>query len=118
MKQYRGKITLETAKSFEADHFDTYLGLERLGSRSLCAHWEYDSTDPGEVPFDPSGTVDAKVVDSRLAKQMTFVARWGSGCGTPFDANEFLEKRPQFEWMRGILRNRGSNPWVTFHTGE
>ena len=65
-----------------------------------------------------SGTVDAKVVDSRLAKQMTFVARWGSGCGTPFDANEFLEKRPQFEWMRGILRNRGSNPWVTFHTGE
>jgi hypothetical protein len=114
MKEHRGRITLELAKRFEGEHFDTYLRQERLGSRSLCAHWECDSTDPGEVPFDPSGTVDAKVVDSQMAKQMAFAARWGSGCGTPFDAGEFLEKHPQFDWMRDILRSRRSHPWVEF----
>ena len=35
-----------------------------------------------EVPFNPSGTVDAKVVDSAMAKRMSFQARWGSACGT------------------------------------
>jgi hypothetical protein len=52
------------------------------------------------------------VVDSRLAKEMAFMARWGSGCGTPFDAVEFLRRHPQFDWMTGILRSRGSNPWT------
>ena len=41
-------------------------------------------------PFSPEGTVDGKVVDSRMAKQMSFVARWGAACGTGFDAKKFL----------------------------
>jgi hypothetical protein len=114
MKDYRGSITVDLAKKFEGEHFDTYLREERLGSRSLCAHWEYDSTDPGEAPFSPSGTVDAKVVDTQMAKRMAFAARWGSGCGTPFNAGEFLEMHPQFDWMTGILRNRASCPWAEF----
>ncbi|HVO10732.1 MAG TPA: C45 family peptidase [Vicinamibacteria bacterium] len=118
MREHRGRITAELAKSFEGDHLDTYLGQERLGSRSLCAHWEDETTDPGEAPFDPSGTVDAKVVDSQMAKRMSFAARWGSGCGTPFDAAQFLEKHPQFGWMREILRSRPSHPWVEFRAGE
>jgi len=118
MKEHRGRIDAELAKAFEGDHLDTYLGQERLGSRSLCAHWEDETTDPGEAPFSPSGTVDAKVVDSRMAKRMAFAARWGSGCGTAFDAAAFLEKHPQFEWMREILRSRASHPWVEFRAGE
>jgi hypothetical protein len=46
-----------------------------------------------------------------------FAARWGSGCGTPFDAPAFLEKHPQFEWMDGILPSRGSHPRVEFEAG-
>ena len=118
MKEYKGRITAQVARSFEADHFDTYLKEERLGSRSLCAHWEYDSTDPAEVPFDPSGTVDAKVVDSQMAKRMVIAVRWGSGCGTPFDATKFLEQHPQFEWMSGYLKGRASYPWTEFRSGE
>jgi hypothetical protein len=118
MKQYRGEIDVARAKAFVADHFDTFLGEERLGARSLCAHWDHETTDPGEAPFNPSGTVDAKVVDSAMAKRMSFAARWGSGCGTPFDADAFLEKHPQFEWLRGILRSRGSFPWTEFRAGE
>jgi hypothetical protein len=118
MKQHKGAITLDLGKQFEGEHVDTYLGEVRLGARSLCAHWEYETTDPTEPPYDPSGTVDAKVVDTRMARQMSFAARWGSGCGTPFDAAAFLEKHPQFEWMSGILRSRGSYPWTTFRAGE
>jgi len=118
MNQHRGKITLEMGKQFEGEHIDTYLGQERLGARSLCAHWEYETTDPTEPPYDPSGTVDAKVVDTRMAKTMSFAARWGSGCGTPFDAAAFLKEHPQFDWMTGILRSRESHPWATFRAGE
>jgi hypothetical protein len=118
MKQYRGKITLARAKSFEGDHFDTYLRKDLLGSRSLCAHWEYDTSDPASPPFDPSGTVDAKVVDSKMAKQMSFAARWGSGCGTAFNAKQFLRDHPQFDWMTGILRSRACCRWTDFRAGE
>ncbi len=118
MKEHRGKIDVELGKAFEADHYDTYLQQTRLGSRSLCAHWEYDTTDPTSAPFDPSGTVDAKVVDTRMAKEMKFAARWGSACGTPFDARLFLAQHPQFDWMDGLLRSRGEHAWTVFTAGE
>jgi hypothetical protein len=118
MRQYRGKITVDRGKAFEGDHVDTYLEQERLGSRSLCAHWEYETADPAESPFDPSGTVDAKVVDSEMARRMAFAARWGSGCGLAFDADDFLKKHPQFDWMKDILPSRSSYPWTEFRVGE
>jgi hypothetical protein len=118
MKEHRGRIDLELAKAFEADHRDTFLGEDRLGARSLCAHWETETGDPDEVPYNPSGTVDAKVVDSAMAKRMAFSARWGAACGAPFDAASFLEKHPQFEWMADILPSRASYPWTEFRAGE
>src|SRR5438477_12943703 len=39
MKKYSGKIDLESAKDFEADHFDSYRGKLRPGCRSLCGHF-------------------------------------------------------------------------------
>lgn len=118
MKENRGRIDLSLAEAFEGDHVDTYRGGERIGARSLCAHWERETDDPAEAPFNPSGTVDAKAVDTALAKRMAFAARWGSGCGTAFDASDFLAKHPQFGWMEGILPSRGSFPWVEFRAGE
>lgn len=111
MKQYAGKITLDVAKGFEADHYDPYLHTLQPGARTLCAHCDRDSLDP-ELPFEPWGTIDAKVVDSKMAKAMSFAARWGSGCGAPFDAAAFLRAHPQFDWTEGILRSWGSNPWT------
>ena len=118
MRENKGKITVEMGEAFEADHYDPYLQQVRLGSRSLCAHWEYDTTDPTSAPFDPSGTVDGKVVDTRMAKEMKFAARWGSACGTAFDAKLFLAQHPQFDWMEGLLLSRGENPWTVFTAGE
>ena len=49
---------------------------------------------------------------------MSFVARWGAACGTPFDAKKFLEQHPQYDWMNGLLKDRPSQPWTVFKAGE
>ena len=121
MTQYRGKIDVTLAKGFEADHFDVYVKAERAGGRTLCGHGELE-TDyaPGAwaVPHRPSGTVDAKVVDTVMAKRMSFVARWGTACGQAFDAQKFLQEQPQFDWLEGLLKTRPSQPWAEFTAGE
>ena len=119
MKQNVGKVSLELAKEFEADHFDTYLNTSEPDRRTLCAHGDLDPQLSGiNDPFDPLGTLDGKVIDSKMAKNMSFLARWGSACGMAFDAKKFLEAHPQFEWMTGLLKDRPSQPWVEFKAGE
>ena len=121
MAQYAGKIDLKLAKRFEADHYDPYFEKVIPGGRCLCAHYELDryfwGTWPGG-PFFPAGTFDGKVVDSRMAKEMSFAARWGAACGRAFDAERFLAAHPQFDWMKGILKSRPSQPWTVFRAGE
>jgi len=119
MKVNSGKIDLVLAETFEADHYDTYLNLNKPGYRTLCAHGELDADMEGlREPFGPGGVLDGKVVDSKMAKQMSFVARWGAACGTPFDAKKFLEQHPQYDWMNGLLKDRPSQPWTVFKAGE
>ena len=119
MKENTGKINVKLAKEFEADHYDSYLKKIRPGSRSLCGHWEIDPQFIGnDLPYSPEGTVDVKVVDANMAKQMSFTARWGAACGMPFDAKKFLDEHPQFEWMNGFLKDRPTQPWTVFKAGE
>jgi hypothetical protein len=116
MEEYRGRITVDLARQFEADHYDPYLHRIIQNGRVLCDHSDRDSlVDP---PFDPGGTIDGKVVDSKMAKAMTFSARWGSACGTPFDARAFLHDHPQFKWMAGILKSRTAHGWANFTAGQ
>ena len=117
MREYEGKITAERAEAFEGDHYDSYLHQNQLSWRALCAHGDCDSLDLS-LPFEPGGTVDAKVVDSQMAGRMTFVARWGAGCGRPFDAKAFLEAHPQFGWQQGLLKSRRSYAWTLFSADE
>lgn len=121
MKENAGKVNLELAKELEADHFDTYLNTTKADGRTLCSHGDldFDMQIPGlDDPFCPFGTLDCKVIDSKMAKQMSFVARWGSACGMPFDAKAFLEAHPQFDWMSGLLKDRPTQPWTSFRAGE
>ncbi|HUL53955.1 MAG TPA: C45 family peptidase [Opitutaceae bacterium] len=121
MAQRRGAIDVELAKAFEADHYDAYRGAEGPSARTLCGHFDLDGEAneswPG-VPFAPTGTVDAKVVDTAMARRMSFAARWGAACGRAFDAGQFLAAHPQFEWLDGLLKSRPSEPWVEFQAGE
>ena len=121
MKEHAGKIDASLAKQFEGDHFDAYRGKVMASGRTLCGHFDLDGDASGQgqgVPFNCNGTVDAKVVDTAMAKQMSFAARWGSGCGKPFLAGKFLAVHPQFEALTDILRDRPSQPWTSFRAGE
>lgn len=120
MAENAGKIDLALAKQFEADHYDPFLEEVRLGGRGLCCHGELERTPCGwpSVPYGPGGTVDAKVVDAKMARKMSFSARWGSACGTAFAADEFIKAHPQFDWMKDILVSRPSEPWTDFSAGE
>jgi hypothetical protein len=119
MKENTGKIDLKLGETMEGDHYDSYLEKINPGPRSLCAHWELDpQLIDNYIPYSPEGTVDGKVVDYKMAKEMSFEARWGSSCGLPFNAGEFLTKHPQFEWMTGLLKDRPTRPWTTFKSGE
>jgi hypothetical protein len=119
MKENAGKIDIKLAEVFEADHFDTYFEKNNPGPRSLCGHWELDPQfDNSYIPYSPEGTLDGKVIDYKMARQMSFMARWGSACGMPFDASAFLGKHTQFEWMKGLLKDRPTQPWTIFKSGE
>lgn len=119
MKEYKGKIDINRAKIFEGDHYDSYLKKKNPGGRSLCGHWEIDAQPFGpSEPFSPEGTLDGKVVDAAMAKEMSFVARWGSACGMAFDGEKFLVEHPQYDWLIGMLKSRPSQPWTVFKSGR
>jgi|CZKI01.1.fsa_nt_gi hypothetical protein len=119
MRENAGRIDVERAKSMEADCYDTCLNKVNPSGRTLAGHFELDEPMYGkDVPYDPSGTFDAKVVDSAMARRMAFAARWGSADGTSFDAAAFLRSHPQFDWQEGILKSRPAEPWVEFEAGE
>jgi hypothetical protein len=116
MKIYRGRIDVEAAKTMLADHYDSYLKKERPGYRSICGHGELDpATDTDDLaPFRPSGAVDGKVLDSEMARSMSFWARWGSSCGMPFLAEKFHQEHTQYDWLRGYLIDRPTRSWTVF----
>ena len=117
MAQNAGRIDRAHARQFESDHFDVLVGRGQPGSRTLCGHVELDRDPQGAwpgAPYYPCGTFDGKVVDTTMARRMSFEARWGAACGRPFDAPAFLAAHPQYEWMRDVLRSRPTQPWTTF----
>lgn len=119
MEQYKGRIDNEAAQEILADHYDVYLEKENPCSRTVCSHYELDDrafmSQPGRpVPFQPRGAVDGLTATSADTRDLRLWARWGSSCGTPFVAEEFLKKHPQFEYLRSFLRDRPSQPWTEF----
>jgi hypothetical protein len=119
LPENKGRITAELAEKFLADDYDVYLKKRNPGARTLCRHYELDRQEfGGPEPFEPNGTFDGKVVDSKLAEQMSFLARWGAADGRPFYAAEFLREHPQYDWQQGLLKDRPSQPWARFRAGE
>jgi hypothetical protein len=65
-------------------------------------------------PFAPHGAVDGIVCDTNLAKQMSFIGRFGNSCGMPFHKDEFCKKHRQYEKFCPYLKDRPSEPWTEF----
>ncbi len=80
MEEYHGKIDVQVAQQILADHYDVYLKKENPSSRTVEGHYELDALEywPERMPFTPHGAVDGKVMDSDMAADLSFWARWGN----------------------------------------
>ena len=117
----KGTIDVEMAEAFLADHFDSFQKKAQPNERSLCGHgdasprgvkqWEWDAYNPG-------GAVQGKATDSKMAENMSFVARAGHPCGADFAAADFLEHHPEYSWQKPLLRDMKAGPWTKFQAGQ
>jgi hypothetical protein len=117
MEQNKGGIDVAVARDILADHYDVYLEqADHPCSRTVDGHYELDAFEywPARMPFRPSGAVDGKVMDSTMARDLSFWARWGNSSGMPFVASEYLEKNPQWDYLDGYLKDRPTQPWTMF----
>jgi hypothetical protein len=120
MDEHKGKINVEIAKKIISDHYDVYLLKEdNPCSRTICSHYELDareymSQEGRPLPFAPHGAVDGIVCDSELAKNMSFIGRFGNSCGMPFVKDEFFKKHRQYERYEPYIKDRPSQEWTTF----
>jgi hypothetical protein len=122
MKQEKGKIDVTTAQQFLSDHADSFESDKpKPDERSLCGHVDASSRGVKEwdwAPYNPGGSVQGKATDSKMAGEMSFVARAGHPCGAEFIAADFLERHPEFSWQKPLLRDMKAGPWTTFQAGQ
>jgi hypothetical protein len=116
MEMHRGELDIVIASKIIADHYDVYLKKTALSDRGICKHSEYDdasiSPDQHSRPFNLRGAFDGAVTDSKNARNMSMFMRFGSSCGTPFNAAETCKKHPQWKHLLPYLKNRPRQPWI------
>jgi len=110
---YYGKINIDTSKKVLSDHYDPFLHKEIMNSRTICKHSELDEGKFTGKPYYPFGCTDGKVVDTNMAKKLSFECRFGSCCGREFNANSHIKKYPRYKKWKGILQNLPKKKWIT-----
>ena len=121
VKEHYGKLDTALAEAYLSDHYDTYEHKMDAGKRSLCGHEETSPVGEkvwGNPPFDPSGAVNGKVMDSDMAAKMSFTGRAGHPCGEDFLVAPFLAAHHQFAWQKPILHDMKAGPWTKFTANE
>ena len=120
MSEFRGQIDIEAARAVVTDVHDVITGKPGASERTLCGCVE---TSPRGVPewewgpYYPGGTVQAKAIDATMARRMEFWAAIGHHGAPDFVAGDFLGRRPEYAWMRGLLQDLPSRPWGRFASG-
>ena len=117
----KGTIDVEMAEEFLSDHFDSFEKKDQPNERGLCGHVDSSSRGVkqwGWDAYNPGGAVQGKASDSKMAANMSFVARAGHPCGADFLAKDFLEQHPEFSWQKPLLRDMKAGPWTTFNSGQ
>ena len=117
MEQHKGKINIDIAQQIISDHYDVYLNKENPCSRTICAHYdmdarEYMSQSDRPKPYQPRGAINGKVCDSTMAKNVSFMGRYGNSCGIPFNKEEFCGKHREWAYLKPYLHDRPQQPWV------
>jgi hypothetical protein len=113
MAENKGKIDVQSAEQFMADHIDSFTGKNEPSERTLCGHREISPRGTvSEPPFATEGAAQNKVTDSDLAAKMEFEAAAGHACGTDFLAAKHLKEHPASSWEHPELRDMKAYPWV------
>jgi hypothetical protein len=117
MQENKGKINVDAAHRFLADHFDTYQKKVDPDERTLCGHIDLSprGSQPWQPPYGIAGAVQAKAADAEMASHMTMTAALGHACGIHFKAAQHLKKHHEFAWQKDFLRDMPSRPWTTFN---
>jgi Phospholipase B len=117
MTQHKGKIDVDAAKRFLADHHDVVTGKDEPGTHTLCGHGDLDPEprpEWDELAFAPGGAISSKVSDSDLAARLELWAAIGHACGIRFSSAQFLAAHPQFAWQKPFLGDVPAGPWTLF----
>jgi hypothetical protein len=69
-------------------------------------------------PYYPSGAIDGKVVNTELAKRMSFYGKFGSSCDRVFHKREYLAKHPEYSEWRKYLSDLPNRPWTLIAYGR
>ena len=109
--EYYGKINTENAKIILSDHFNTLENKDSMDSLSICRHSEYDNNSKNHQNY-PFGCVDGKVVNSQMAKTLSFDGRFGSCCGRVFKAKQFINKYPAYKKWKPYLVDFPYKKWT------
>ena len=123
MDTWKGKLNVSVAQEIISDHYDVYLNKELPCSRTCCSHYELDAreymSDPSRPkPFQPRGALDGNVCDTTMAKNMSFLLRWGNSCGTPFYKDKFCQENREWAYLKDYLEDRPQQPWTTFEISK
>ena len=117
----KGKIDVDLAETFLANHEDSFTGKVGPDARTLCGHIDRDPhgvPEWGDAPFYPDGAVTGKVADSDLAEHLSLIARAGHPCGEDFIAAPFLAAHREFAYLKPVLKDMKAGPWTKFTAGE
>ena len=119
MDEHKGHLDVELAQKIISDHYDVYLNKENPCSRTCCSHYELDareymSDQSRPKPFQPRGALDGNICDTKMAKNMSFLLRWGNSCGIPFNKNKFCDENREWAYLRPYLEDRPQQQWTPF----
>lgn len=115
MEKFRGRLDARSAREALGDHHDEYLAADTPSSRTICGHLDNDDMRYGgshQAPWYPWGSLDGKATTATRAAELEFDARWGRACGLPLDVPAFLDRHPQYDWLRGHMLDRPTRPWI------
>jgi hypothetical protein len=115
MADNKGKIDVQLAQQFLADHLDSVTGKVEPSERTLCGHVESSPRGMGtwQKPHGTAGAAQNKVTDATMAAKMSFTAAAGHACGADFKAATHLQQYPEMAWEKSELRDMKAYPWTT-----
>lgn len=110
---YYGKLNINNSKKILSDHYDVFLNKEIMNSRTICKHSELDAGKFTGKPYYPFGCTDGKIVNSKMAREMSFLGKFGSCCNRSFNADEHIKKHPRYKKWKKYLKDLPNKKWIS-----